>query len=439
MKIMDKLTSFIEQKIAPPLIKLSNLKYLQILQRTFICFTALLIIGSIFLLLAAMPIPAWQDLIADFKPKLAAASGVGTAFMAIFAVVAVSFSTIEYYNKQKKEKLDYLAPIVLAVSSYFLVVPAQTVSTVVEGSEQPGTFTGVPTDFLGAKGVFVALLVGIVTIEIYRFIVRKNWTIKMPEGVPPMVANAFIALVPSIFVIVFWWIIVVVIGLNLPSLVISIFSPLVSGSDTPWTVMLVTFLNRALWSVGIHGSSAIGAVAGPVWTQMTAMNQVAFEAGKDLPYMFTSLFYDNYIWTGLLPLAAIMCFSKSKRIRTLGFLALPAAVFNIGEPLIFGLPIMLNPILMIPFVLGYLFIAILAVILTMTGIIPVPVLSAPWIVPAPIKTLISTTGQTGSLNAVLFVIVSWVILALVFYPFLKTLEHRDLQEENRVETSLEEK
>lgn len=430
---MERLTNFIEQKIAPPLIKFSGLRYVQILQRTFISFTALLIIGSIFLLLAAMPIPAWQEMIATFKPKLAAASGVGTGFMAIFAVVAVSYATIEYYNKNKNENLDFVAPIVLALSSFFLVVPAQTVATFVEGADQPGSFTGVPTQFLGASGVFVALLVGIITIEIYRFVINKKWTVKMPNGVPPMVANAFIALIPSVFVIGFWWIVAIVLSIDLPNMVTKIFSPLVTGSDTPWTAFLVTFLNRALWSVGIHGSSAIGAVASPVWTQMTAMNQVAFEAGKDLPYMFTSLFYDNYIWTGLVPLATIMCFSKSKRIRTLGLLALPATIFNIGEPLIFGLPIMLNPLMMIPFVLGYVLVAVFAIIFTMIGLIPVPVLSAPWIVPAPIKTLIATTGQAGSLNAVLFVLFTWVILFVLFYPFVKAMERKDLEQEKQAQ------
>lgn len=426
---MKKLTDFIEQKIAPVLIKFSNLRYVQIMQRTFISFTALLIIGSIFLLLSAMPIPAWQTLIAGFKVKLSAASGVGTGFMALFSVVASAYATIEYYNKNKNENIDYVAPMILALSSFFLVVPAETVSTVVKGSKDPGSFTGVSTTFLGAQGVFVALLVGIISIEIYRFFINKKWTIKMPEGVPPMVSNAFIALVPSIFVIVFWWMISSVFSLDLPDMITKIFSPLVSGSDTPFTVIIVTFLNRALWSVGIHGSSAIGAVATPVWTQMTALNQVAFEAGKDLPYMFTSLFYDNYIWTGLAPLALLMCTSKSKRLKTLGLLALPAALFNIGEPLIFGLPIMLNPLMMIPFILGYVLISIFAVVLTMWGIIPVPVLSAPWIVPAPIKTLIATTGEQGSINAVIFVLFTWVILFIMFYPFIKAIERKDLEQE----------
>lgn len=423
---MERLTRFIEEKIAPPLIKFSNLRYVQIMQRTFISFTSLLIIGSIFLLLASLPFDPWQNLIGDFATKFSAASGVGTAFIAVYVVVAAAYATIEYYNKKRGEGLDFVAPIILAVASFFIIVPAQTVATVVEGSNEAGSFAGVPTDFLGAKGVFVALIVGIVTIEIYRFFINKKLTIKMPEGVPPMVANAFIALIPSTFAIIFWWLVAVVFSIDLPNIIMGIFTPLVSASDTASTAFITSFLNRALWAVGIHGGNVVGSIANPIWTQMTAANQLAMEAGKDLPYMFTSVFYDNYVWTGLAPLATVMIFSKSKRIKALGILALPAALFNIGEPLIFGLPIVMNPLMMIPFVLGYMLVVVAAVVLTSLGIIPIPVLSAPWILPAPIKTLMATSG---SVPAVIFVIVTWIILGLVFYPFVKAMEKNDLKEE----------
>lgn len=422
---MDKLTNLIEEKIAPPLIKFSNLRYVQIMQRTFISFTALLIIGSLFLLLAALPFEPWQNLIGDFAGKFAAASGVGTSFIGLYVTVAAAYATIEYYNKHRDEHIDFLAPLILSVASFLLVVPAKTVATVVEGSDVPGSFTGVPTDFLGAKGVFVALIVGIVSIEIYRFFLNKKWTINMPEGVPPMVANAFTALIPSVFVILFWWIVIVVLSIDIPNIIIGLFTPLISASDTPTTVVTATFLNRILWAVGIHGGNVVGAVANPVWTQMTAANQAAMEAGSSLPYMFSGVFYDNYVWTGLFPLALVMTFSKSKRIKTLGALALPAALFNIGEPLMFGLPIVLNPLMMIPFVISYVVIALIAIVLTMTGILPVPVLSIPWITPAPIKTFLATAGN---IPALLFVLISWAVLAFVFYPFIKAIEKNDLKE-----------
>lgn len=431
---MKKFTEFIEKKIAPPLIKFSNLKYVQIMQRSFIGFTALLIIGSLFLLLAALPIPAWQAFVKPFYAKLATASTVGTGFMALYVCVSSAYATIEWYNQKKKDKIDFVPPMVLTLASWFLVVPTKTVQTVTKaGSTKLIPFTGVPTDYLGAKGVFAAMLVGIVTVEIYRFVIKKNWTIKMPQGVPPMVASAFASLIPSFFVITFWWIIATVLNINIPQIIMSVFEPLVKASDTAGTVFIVTFLNRILWSVGIHGGNVVGSVAGTFLALTNVQNQAAFAAGKALPHMFTGVFYDNYIWIGLAPLAVIMSFSKSKQIKTLGLLALPAALFNIGEPLIFGIPIVMNPIMMIPFVLGYMVIAVLAVILTATHIIPVPVLSAPWIMPAPLKTLMATNG---SISAFIYVIIAWIILGLIFYPFVKVMEKQDIQK--RMQNEMEE-
>ena len=135
---MEAFTHFIEEKIAPPLARFSNLKYVQIIQRTFIAFTALLIIGSLFILLANLP----KELIGDFKMKFIAAAGVGTGYMALFTVVASAFATIEWYNQNKDEHIDYVAPIILAISSWFLIVPAKVVNTVVENSDKPGKFSG---------------------------------------------------------------------------------------------------------------------------------------------------------------------------------------------------------------------------------------------------------------------------------------------------------
>lgn len=423
---MEKFTGFIEEKIAPPLIKFSNLKYVQIIQRTFITFTGLLIVGSLFLLLAALPIPGYKEFIGSFAAKFSSASGIGTSFIGLYVSVTAAYATIEYYNSKKGERNDFLAPIILSVASFLLMIPAQTVKTVVEGSDKAGSFSGLPTDFLGAKGVFAALVIAIVTVELYRFFVRKKLVIKMPEGVPSMVSQAFVALIPTAIIVTIWWFVRVVLNLNLPQMIMDVFTPLINAGDSPATVFTATFLNRILWAVGIHGGNVVGAVATPIWTQMNVANIAAMEAGTALPHMFSGVFYDNYIWTGLAPLAIVMCFSKSKRIKTLGLLALPAAFFNIGEPLIFGLPIVMNPLMMIPFVISYVVVAIVAVILTITGILPVPVLIAPWITPAPIKTYIATAGN---IPATLFVIITWVILALVFYPFIKTIEKQDLKKE----------
>ena len=425
--MMNKLTLFVEEKIAPPLIKFSQMKYIQVLQRTGLGIMSLLVIGSIFLLLASFPIPAWTNFLGDFRWTIAAASGVGTGFIALYTVITTSYALVEYYNKNNGENNDIVQPLILAVASFLLLIPAETVQTIVEGSTEPGSFTGVATTYLGALGVFTGLVVGIVTVELYRFFVNKKLVIKLPENVPSMVSQAFVALIPSALVIVFWWLIGAVFAINIPEVISSIFEPLVAVGDTPAAVMIITLLNRLLWAVGIHGGNIVSGVAGTFWTQMNAANLSALEVGVDLPYTFTSVFMDNYIWIGLAPMAIVMMRSKSPRIKTLGILAFPAALFNIGEPLIFGLPIMMNPLMMIPFIISYVIMAISSIGLTLVGILPVPVLTIPWITPAPIKTFLATNG---SLIATGYILLGWVVMGFIFYPFIKAMEKQDLAKQD---------
>ena len=423
---MESITNFIEERIAPPLIKFSQLKYIQVMQRTGLGIMSLLVVGSIFLLIASFPIPGWTDFLGDFRWTIAAASGVGTGFIAIYTVITTAYALVEYYNKNYGEKTDIIQPLVLSVASFFLLNPAKTVTTIVDGIE--GKYTGLPTLYFGAIGVFAALIITIITVELYRFVVNRNFTIKMPDGVPPNVSQSFIALIPTFIVISFWWTFGHVLSLNVPEMIAGIFTPLVKVGDSPVVVIVTTFLNRILWSVGIHGSNIVGSVAGTFWQQMSNENLAAFEQLADLsklPYTFSSVWIDNYIWIGLFPLALSLVQSKSPRLKGLGKLSIAAALFNIGEPLIFGLPIMLNPLMMIPFVLSYVVLAIVAIVLTTSGVLPVPVMIISWITPAPIKTFLATNG---SIPALVYIIIAWIAMYLIFYPFVKAIEKNDLKE-----------
>lgn len=434
---MNKLTDFIEKHIAPPLIRFANLRYVQVIQRNGLGIMSLLIIGSMFLLVASFPYQPYLDFLGDFRWKIAAASGVGTAFIGLYTVITTSYATVEWYNKNKKEHTDIMQPMILAVASWFLLNPAQTVQTIAgatpeeiaknaqsiaDGTTTATAFSGVSTAYQGALGVFAAIIVAIATVEMYRFFVRRNFTIKMPENVPPMVSNAFSALIPSLFVIIFWWLIGSVLELNLPEMIMKVFQPLVMVGDTPVAMLVATIINRGLWAVGIHGGNIVGGVAGTFWTQMVAENQTAFQLGEKLPHIYTSIFQDNYIMIGLAPLCLALLLAKSKRYRSLGGLATAPALFNIGEPLIFGLPIMMNPLMMIPFVLGPVVMNILAIIFISLNLLPIPVLSVPWITPAPIKAFLSTGGDW---RALVFVLAGWVINFLIFYPFVIALDRQE--------------
>lgn len=424
---MEKMTNFVEEKIAPPLIKFSQMRYIQVMQRMGLGVMSIFVIGSLFLIFASFPYQPYLDWLGDFRWTLAEIAGVGTSFIGLFTVVTIAYGLTEWYNENQGYSMDKVQTVIIALASFLILNPIKTVDVLVEEGMDPEKFAGVPTQYLGSLGVFTAIVVGIVSVEIFRFFIKKNIVINLPGNVPPMVSQAFVALIPSFFVLLFWWLLGSVIKLNIPEIIQSIFQPLVRAGDTGFAAVLLTFLNRLLWSVGIHGSNIVASVAGPIYSQMNAANLEAFQATQslaNLPYTYTTSFMDNYIWTGLFPLALVMTRSKSPRLKSLGLLALPATLFNIGEPLIFGIPIMLNPVLMIPFIFSYVILAIVSILFHAIGFLPVPALTVPWIMPAPIKAFLATNS---SIQALIYVIVSWVVLAIVFYPFVKVLEKQDLE------------
>ena len=418
---MKKLTGFIEEKLAPSLSRFAQLKYVQVLQQTGFGIMNLLIIGSIFLLIASFPSKGYLAFLGDFRWTIAQLAGFGTNYIGLFTVLTTSYALFDWYNHHQNEKHHIILPVLLSAASFLLLNPIQTVQTFVEG-QAPGVFTGAPAAFLGANGVFTAMIVAIVSGELYRFFINRNIVIKMPEGVPPMVANVFAGLIPSFLVAIFWWLLGSVMHINIPEIITSIFTPLVRVGDTEGASLIIIVLDRLLWSVGIHGSNTLSPITGTFMTQMVAANQAAYALGETLPYTFTTLYLDNYVWTSVVPLAILLIRSKKPRLKGLGVLAFPGTMFNIAEPLIFGLPMMMNPLMMIPFILSAVVLALMAFAGTAIGFLPVPVLSIPWITPAPIKAFLSTGG---SWVAAIFVIVGWIVSLLIYYPFVKALEKQE--------------
>lgn len=416
---MNKLTHLIEDKLVPPLTKFASLKYLQILQKTFVSSMSLLLIGSLFLLVAQLPIDAWTKMLGpDLIAKLSRASGIGTQMFAVYVVAATTYYAIKFYNEKYPEgkQLDPMPVVMLTIGAFMLIQDNPVVDNVAYLS----------FGFLGPKAVFAAIIVALVSVEIYRFIIKKNLVIKMPKEVPPMIMEAFMALVPSTIVILFWWIIKYILGIDILNLVLNMFKPLIVAGDSVFGVIVNSFFNRALWFVGIHGGNVVGSVVDPVLKVMDATNLAAAQAGTLLPHIASYSFMDQYVWVGLAPLAMCLMTSKSKHLKAIGLLALPAALFNIGEPLNFGVPVVLNPLLMIPSIFAFVLIGILSFAGCAIGMLPIPYLSIPWTVPAPLKAFL---GTNADITALLWVLVCWAIMFLVFLPFVRALDKQHLKEE----------
>lgn len=420
MTLIEKLTKTIEEKVAPPLIKIAENKYVDAIQKTFMSFMPLLIIGSFFILVAALPIPGWDKVVAPISGKLWGAVSSTFGLMSIGIALGVGYYLSSYYHKKDSE-VDPFSGALITLFCFLILYPVGV-------SDAGGAF--VPADNLGSTGIFAAIIVAVITVEIYRILINKRITIKMPEGVPPMVAGAFTALIPALVSIALWWLIRQVMNIDIPVLIMEIFKPLVAAGSSVYAQGIGFLLDRLLWFVGIHGSNVVTSVMQPIWTQMLADNISAVKAGFPAPNIASEQFINLFVRVSMLPLIILMLRSRVKRYRTLGKLALPAAIFNIAEPIMYGLPLVLNPLLFIPWVVGYMLLFVFNYIVVAIHLVPVPYIMVPWTMPGPIAAYFGTGGNFG---AVLLSLAGYVIMGFIWYPFFRALEKKTLREEGNEE------
>lgn len=420
MTVIDKITKIIEEKVAPPLIKVAENKYMDAIQKTFLTFMPFLILSSVFILVAALPVPGWDKIVAPIVGKLWGAVGSIFGLMSIAVALGIGYYLSSYYHKRDHE-VDPFTGALIALFSFLILYPVGV-------NDKGGAF--IPADNLGSTGIFAAIIVAIITVEIYRILINKKITIKMPEGVPPMVAGAFTALIPVFVSITFWWIIRQLLNIDIPVLIMAAFKPLVAAGASVYAQAAGFFIDRILWFVGIHGSNVVTSVMQPIWTQMLADNIAAVKTGLVPPHIASEQFINLFVRVSPLPLIILMLRSKVKRYKILGKLALPAAIFNIAEPILYGLPLVLNPLLFIPWVGGYMFLFVFNYIIVAIQLVPIPYLMVPWTMPGPIAAYLATGG---SWRAGILSIISYVIMGFIWYPFFKALEKKTLREEEQQE------
>ncbi len=225
--------------------------------------------------------------------------------------------------------------------------------------------------------------------------------------------------------------ITVVFGVNLHALIGKAVAPLVKAGDTYFGVIIPVFLITFFWSFGIHGVSVVGAVARPVWEVYLANNSAAVAAGKALPHIAPETFFQWFIWIGgagatLGLVIAMLLTAKSKYSKAMARTTIVPSLFNINEPVIFGMPIVLNPVLIIPFIITPLVGATIAYIATAIGLVSPTYIMVPWTLPAPIGAYLSTGGDW---RAVILVFVNIAISVLIYLPFFKMYDKKLVSQE----------
>ena len=415
---MEKLTYFIENVIAPPLIRISETRYLQAVQKAFLSIMPILIFSSMMILVAALPIPGWNKVVGPIIGALWGGVNSTLGFLAVVLTVSLGYHLGSYYEINNRN----IRPISTALLSFISFMIFFPMFGTADG------VTVIATGNFGATGIFAAIFITIMSVEVYRILVERNITIKLPEGVPPMVMDAFTALIPSSAVLLVSWLLSYVFKIDIPAITNTLFTPLIAAGKGPLPQFLSFFLDRILWFTGIHGSNVVGSVMTPIWATMIAENMEAFKSGADvIPNLFTAEWTNYFVRISVLPIAILAAMSSVKRYQALGKLSIAPAIFNIAEPIMFGLPIVLNPILFVPWVFGFSFLWVWSYIFTaVIPLIPPIIMQVTWTIPSPISAYLATGGN---IIAMLFSLLNYFILALIFYPFFKVLEKQEKTKE----------
>lgn len=417
---MDK----IEKVLAPFANALNNNKIIQTISKALMSLMPALMIGAIGSLLQQIPIPAYQNFIQStgiyaFTQVLV---NVTTNMLALYAAFAISYVFV------KNEGHDGFTGGILSLIAFMIVTPMETVG------EGWAAVTNLPLSWLGAKGLFTAMFVALLTGYIYSFLMRKNITIKMPDSVPPFVSKSFSGIIPGAAIALIFGIISILIQMTPfgdvhQAIYGLIGAPLSSIGGSIWAALLIYVLSGFCWFFGIHGIAVMSAVM-PIWMAADMANVSAISAGGAASNIVT------YNWVnaigniggagctlGLILLCAFA--AKSKRYREMGKLAIVPSCFGINESVVFGLPCMLNATLMIPFVFLPVILIGISYVLTITGILPIGNgIAAGACIPVFSGLLI------GGWRVALWNIIEILITVLAYLPFFKILDKQAYLEEN---------
>ncbi|POP43828.1 PTS sugar transporter subunit IIC [Superficieibacter electus] len=401
---------FLENKLLPILMRIGN-NVILVAVRDGISFTLPFIIaGSVFLIIANLPIPGWSEFLGPYAEMLSVP--VQATFGAIGLIAAIGIS----YNLAKRYNLDCLSCCCITVAVFLLA--------------QLDDAHKINVNNFGAAGLFSAIILSVITVYIVRFFVEKKIYIRLPDSVPPAVLQSFISLAPAMACLTLIWLIRVVLNFDINAFFTLILSPLVMGLDTLPGILILVALISLLWSCGIHGTNVLSGITSPIFLKFIAENTEAYLQHQPVPHITAEGFYNFFICTGgsgaTMGLVLAMLLSKSRYYKSLGRISIGPAIFCINEPVIFGVPMVFNPVMMLPLILTPMVICTCSYLLMQFGIIGRPVFQIPWTMP-PILNGYFATG--GNIPAAIWSGCMVIISTVMYYPFFRILERKQLATE----------
>lgn len=415
------------EKMKPFFEKISNNSYLRAIRDGFISLIPVILFSSFFLLVAYVPNAFnfhWGE---EIESILMKAYNGSMGILGILMAATVTKSLTENFNTKlpKTNQINSTSTMIAAFIA-FLIVGVDSL----EG--------GFASDYMGTKGLMTAFIVGFIVPNIYRFCVSKNLTVKMPEEVPGNISQTFKDLIPITLSTVFFWGFDLgfrnLVGSGFSEKLIELFQPIFSAADGYFGLALIFGAMAFFWFVGIHGPSIVEPAVAAIYLTNVEMNFQLYQSGEHAPKILSQglqYFVATLGGTGATLVITLMFafLAKSKQLKTMGRASAIPVLFGVNEPMLFGAPIVLNPIFFIPFILApilnvWIF-KFFVEVLDMNGFI----YNLPWTTPGPVG-LILGTGFAG-LSIVLMIVLLTVDFA-IYYPFFKAYDNELLVKEKEI-------
>lgn len=421
MNIMEKLTDVLGTWAD----WMNSNKYLTVIKNSFAIYLPFTMIGSFASLFAALICSTTTGL-ASIAP-LAFLAGLKPAFSTVEYITLSCMSIpVAFLVGREMGKLNNVKPNIsgiVALCGYLSCVPLTTSVTVDETVQEVTNV--LPASSTNAQGLFVAFIVGILSCELFSALMHSKLKIKLPDSVPGLIADSFNALIPSTLTVFIVSLLSLafrtVTGMYLMDAIYKLIqAPLGSLAQQSWiAVILIVFLPNLLWILGIHGAMVMNPLMQPLYVAALAANIEAVSAGQQATNILTPGFLGGFLGMGgngitIALIVAILLFSKRADQKEVAKLGLIPSIFGISEPVMFGLPIVLNPVYMIPFILAPTVSFFIAYFSIAWGFVPCSTVSAPWGLPLIARAFVSFPSAATIVVCVLILVVSF----LIYLPFV---------------------
>lgn len=430
--ILNSIANFIERFMSPIAGKIAGNKHLQIIAAAFMSILPLIMVGS-FALIISSPFldyttmdpsnffygffKAWSDFSVGFGSHLNYLFNITLGSQGLWIAIAIAYVTA------KRRDLHMLNSIIVVFVS-FMIVNSELIDWNWSSS------------YFGGTGLFSSIIVSFIAIDLYTYLTNKKiGLIKFPDSVPEVLSSSISTLVPMALIFILMVIVRSafndLIGISFPALVMSLGSHMNMAVDSIWGMSLASTLSQIGWWFGIHSSAILSVVTPSLEANMLA-NMNAFAAGtplSDLPTIVNTTFYYTYVTIGgggaTFGLVFLMLKSRSEQIRTIGKLSVVPAFFGINEPILFGLPIVLNPIFLIPFLLTHVVNIIIVYYAMSLNLVNKIVMSLS------AQTPVGLSNVLGNLDfrSLILLVITILVDIILYYPFFKLFEKEKVEEE----------